>query len=130
MGVALFTFKWVAQTANDLVFSRDDASLHERVSVRWIGPLVRWLVHPSVTLSLFGLLGATYAVYTALFYEIAPNLHEWSDEALLFHRFFEKQSPCKGQPEQDNHKEKKDMNKQKQEETKTKRNKNNKKQKQ
>jgi len=30
-------------------------------------PSVRWSVGPYVMLSLFGLLGATYAVYTALF---------------------------------------------------------------
>ena len=40
------------------VFSRDAATLYERVSLR---PLVG----PSVTLSFFGLLGATNAVYTA-----------------------------------------------------------------
>ena len=39
-------------------FSRDEATLYKRVSVRW---LVGWLV----TLSFFGLLGATNAVYTA-----------------------------------------------------------------
>ena len=44
------------------VFSRDEATLYERVSVRpSVRPLVRW----SVTLSFFGLLGATNAVYTA-----------------------------------------------------------------
>ena len=42
------------------LFSRDEATLYERVSVRWS-------VGPSVTLSLFGLLGATNAAYTALF---------------------------------------------------------------
>ena len=48
------------------VFSRDAATLYERVSVRpsvrWS---VRWSIRPSVTLSFFGLLGATNAVYTA-----------------------------------------------------------------
>ena len=48
-----------------LVFSRDEATLYERVSVR---PLVGWLV----TLSSFGLLGATNAVYTA------PLLVPWT----------------------------------------------------
>ena len=44
------------------LFSRDEATLYERVSVRpSVGPSVRWLV----TLSFFGLLGATNAVYTA-----------------------------------------------------------------
>ena len=43
-------------------FSRDEATLYERVSVRWS---VRPLVCRSVTLSFFGLLGATNAVYTA-----------------------------------------------------------------
>ena len=38
-------------------FSRDEATLYEGMSVR-----------PSVTSYLFGLLGATYAVYTALLY--------------------------------------------------------------
>ena len=43
-------------------FSCDAATLYERVSVRWlVGPSVG----PSVTLSFFGLLGATNAVYTA-----------------------------------------------------------------
>ena len=45
------------------IFSRDAAILYERVSVRWsVGPLVRQLV----TLSFFGLLGATYAVLFGL----------------------------------------------------------------
>ena len=47
------------------VFSRDEATLYEGVSVR---PSVRPLVRPSVTLSLYGLLGATYAVYTAMWF--------------------------------------------------------------
>ncbi len=45
------------------IFSRDEATLYERVSVR---PTVRW----SVTLLLIDLLGATnavYTLYTALF---------------------------------------------------------------
>ena len=50
-----------------LLFSRDEATLYERVSIR---PLVRWsvgwLVGPSVTLSLFGLLGATYGRVSGL----------------------------------------------------------------
>ena len=45
------------------LFSRDEATLYERVSVR---RLVRPLVGALVSLSLFGLLGATYAVYSAL----------------------------------------------------------------
>ena len=53
-----------------LVFSRDAATLYERVSLR---PFVRWLVSWLVTLSFFGLLGATNAVYTApLLYVIRP----------------------------------------------------------
>ena len=47
---------------NTMVFSRDAATLYERVSVRWS---VGWSVDRSVTLSFFGLLGATNAVYTA-----------------------------------------------------------------
>ena len=44
------------------IFSRDEATLYERVPVRWsVRPSVRWLV----TLSFFGLLAATNAVYTA-----------------------------------------------------------------
>ena len=46
----------------NFLFSRDEATLYERVSVR---PSIGWSVRPSVTLSLFGLLGATNAVYTA-----------------------------------------------------------------
>ena len=46
------------------VFSRDEATLYERVTIR---PSVRWSVRWSVTLSLFGLLLATNVVYTALF---------------------------------------------------------------
>ncbi len=49
---------------NRSIFSRDEATLYERVSVR---RSVRRSVMLSVTLSLFGLLGATDAVYTALF---------------------------------------------------------------
>ena len=50
-----------------LLFSRDEATLYERVSVRpSVGSLVRWLVRPSVTLSLFGLLGATYGRVSGL----------------------------------------------------------------
>ena len=46
-------------------FSRDEVTLYERVSVRpLVGPLVGW----SVTLSLFGLLGATYGRVTLLMY--------------------------------------------------------------
>ena len=45
-----------------ILFSRDAATLYERVSVR---PSVGWSVGPLVTLSFFGLLGATNAVYTA-----------------------------------------------------------------
>ncbi len=44
------------------LFSHDEATLYERVSVR---RLVHWLVRPLVTLSFFSLLGATNAVYTA-----------------------------------------------------------------
>ena len=54
-----------------MLFSRDEATLYERVSVR---PSVGW----SVTLSLFGLLGATYAVYSAL-------LHVY--QFLFLHRY-------------------------------------------
>ena len=53
---------------HDWIFSRDEATLYEGVSVRpsvgpSIGPSVGW----PVTSSFFGLLGATNAVYTALF---------------------------------------------------------------
>ena len=55
-----------------LLFSHDEATLYERVSVRWsVGPSVR----PSFTLSLFGLLGATYAVYTALFTSLLNDIN-------------------------------------------------------
>ena len=47
------------------LFSRDEATLYEGVSVR---RSVRRMVRPSVTSYFFGLLGATNAVYTALFY--------------------------------------------------------------
>ena len=46
-------------------FSRDDATLYEGESVR---PSVDRMVGLLVTSYFFGLLGATYAVFTALFY--------------------------------------------------------------
>ena len=46
-----------------IIFSRDEATLYERVSVR---PLVDPLVGRSVTLLLFGLLGATYGRVSGL----------------------------------------------------------------
>ena len=46
-----------------MVFSRSEATLYERLSVR---PSVSLSVHMYVMLMLFGLLGATYAVYMAL----------------------------------------------------------------
>ena len=46
------------------IFSGDEATLYEGVSVR---PFVGWMVGRSVT-SYF-ILGATYAVYTALFFK-------------------------------------------------------------
>ena len=46
-----------------VLFSRDAATLYERVSVR---PSVRPLVGPLVTLSFFGLLGATYGRVSGL----------------------------------------------------------------
>ncbi len=55
-----------------LVFSRDEATIRARVR-----PTVRRSVGPSVCMSvmllLFGLLGATYAVYTALFTKASPT---------------------------------------------------------
>ena len=45
------------------LFSHDEATLYERVSVR---PLLGPLVRRSVTLSLFGLLGATYGRVSGL----------------------------------------------------------------
>ena len=57
-----------------LLFSRDEATLYERVSVR---PSVRWSVRPSVprsvTLSLFGLLGATYGRVSGLVQQGEPT---------------------------------------------------------
>ena len=47
------------------------ATLCERLSVR---PSVGWSVGRSVTLSFFGLLGAIYAVYSALFLGSGPSL--------------------------------------------------------
>ena len=62
----------VKHKSKTAIFSRDEATLYERVSVRrLVGPSVL----PSVTLLLFGLLGATYAVYTALL---------WSNSAFSF----------------------------------------------
>ena len=53
-----FPFSWS-------VFSRDEATLYERVFVRWsVGPLIRG----SVRLSLFGILGATYGRVSGLVY--------------------------------------------------------------
>ena len=43
------------------ILSHDETTLYERVSIHWS---IGW----SVTLSLFGLLGAIYSVYTVLFY--------------------------------------------------------------
>ena len=51
---------------NLLIISRDEATLYEGVSVR---RMVGRMDGRSVTSYFFGLLGATNAVYTALFYE-------------------------------------------------------------
>ena len=51
------------------IFSPEKATLYDGVSVR---PSVGWMVRPSVrrmvTSHFFGVLGATHAVYTALFF--------------------------------------------------------------
>ena len=65
-------------------FSRDAATLYERVSLR---PLVR----PSVTLSFFGRLGATNAVYTAPLLVLSPPSSSPSPSNTFFlhrHNFF------------------------------------------
>ena len=53
------------------IFSRDEATLYEGVSVR---PSVRRMVGRSVTSFFYGPLGATNAVYTALFFSLSLSL--------------------------------------------------------
>ena len=64
-------------------FSRDEATLYERVSVGW---LVGRSVRRSVTLLLLGLLGATNAVYTALFFRRCVVVIASSSPHLRRHR--------------------------------------------
>ena len=63
-GSGFFSKYMLGQIIHGFLFSRDEATLYERVSVR---PSVGWSVRPSVTLPLFDLLGATNAVYSTLF---------------------------------------------------------------
>ena len=69
---AMKTLEKISKTfehSQKYIFSNDEMTLYERVSVRpLVGWLVGWYVGWSVTLSLFGLLGVTNAVYTALFF--------------------------------------------------------------
>ena len=59
------------KSKNELVFSREEATLYERVSVR---PLVG----PSVALSLFGLLGATYVSGLVFKFLVRTQRENWS----------------------------------------------------
>ena len=61
----------------DLIFSRDEATLYEVVSVGWSDG---WLV----TSYFFGLLGATYAVYTALLLGFLSTPSQLSQPSDLF----------------------------------------------
>ena len=65
MGYRPLVGPWVSSSlCNLFFFSRDEATLYEGVSV---GPSVGRLDGWMVTSYFFGLLGATFAVYTALY---------------------------------------------------------------
>ncbi len=68
--VLCFVFSLVSHH-NPLLSSRDEATLYEGVSVR---PSVRPSVGWSVTLSLFGLLGATYGRVSGLVLDASASL--------------------------------------------------------
>ena len=70
-----WTRRFIVICDHSSIFSRHEATLYEGVSVHpSVGPSVGWIVRNQL---FFGLLGATNAVYTALFFPILvqiPNI--------------------------------------------------------